>query len=142
MDSWTKRPSRSSFCCASSISRFPQGHAQNVAATGAYVAAVRAGRLPIARGHALTAEDRWRGRMIESLMCDFAIDAAEMMRGYGLTRQQLQQIFDPLIAQFGSLVEAGPGGLRITPEGRPLTRLIASRLDAYRAAPGSHSPAI
>lgn len=127
---------------ASSISRFPQGYAQNASATGAYTAAVRNGRLPHARGHAFTPEDRWRGRMIEQLMCDFSIDAEEMIRDHGLTPIRLQQIFDPVIARFGGMVEVGPWGLRIAPEGRPLTRMIANMLDAYQAAPASHSSAV
>lgn len=127
---------------ASSISRFPQGYAQNAPATGAYTAAVREGRLPVARGHAFTPEDRWRGRMIEQLMCDFAIDAAEMMLDHGLTPARLQQVFDPVIGQFGNMVEVGPWGLRITPEGRPLVRMVANMLDTYMAAPTSHSPAV
>lgn len=127
---------------ASSISRLPQGYAQNAPATGAYVAAVRDGRLAHARGHAFTPDDRWRGRMIEQLLCDFAIDAHEMRRDHGLTPARLQQVFDPVIAQFGSMVRVGPGGLRITPEGRPLARMIATMLDAYAAPPDSHSPAV
>ena len=127
---------------ASSISRFPQGYAQNAPATGAYTAAVRDGRLPVTRGHAFTPEDRWRGRMIESLMCDFRIDAEEMARGYGLTPARLQEVFDPVIGQFGNMVEVGPCGLRIAPEGRPLARMVANMLDSYMAAPTSHSSAV
>ena len=127
---------------ASSISRFPQGYAQNAPATGAYTAHVREGHLPHTRGHAFTPEDLWRGRMIEQLMCDFRVDAGEMVRDYGLTNVQLQEVFDPVIAQFGNMVEIGPWGLRITPEGRPLARMVANMLDAYMAAPTSHSSAV
>ena len=127
---------------ASSISRFPQGYAQNAPATGAYTGAVREGRLPVTRGHSFTAEDHWRGRMIESLMCDFAVDAAEMARDYGLSAARLQQVFDPVVAQFGAMVQVGPWGLRIAPEGRPLARMVANMLDAYMAAPTSHSSAV
>ena len=127
---------------ASSISRFPQGYAQNAPATGAYTAAVRDGRLPYTRGHAFTPEDHWRGRMIEALMCDFAIDAGEMVLDHGLTPAQLQQAFAPVVAQFGSMVQVGPWGLRIAPEGRPLARMVANMLDAYMAAPTSHSSAV
>ncbi|MTE00130.1 oxygen-independent coproporphyrinogen III oxidase [Paracoccus sp. YIM 132242] len=127
---------------ASSISRFPQGYAQNAPATGAYTAHVREGYLPHTRGHAFTPEDRWRGRMIEQLMCDFRIDADEMVRDYGLTPTRLQEVLDPVIAQFGAMVEVGPWGLRITPEGRPLARMVANMLDSYMAAPTSHSSAV
>ena len=46
------------------------------------------------------------------------------------------------IAQFGNMVEVGPWGLRITPEGRPLARMVANMVDAYMAAPTSHSSAV
>ena len=127
---------------ASSISRFPQGYAQNAPATGAYTGHVREWRLPYTKGHAFTPEDHWRGRMIEKLMCDFSIDADEMMRDHGLSPVRLQQVFDPVIAQFGNMIEVGPWGLRITPEGRPLARMVANMMDSYMAAPTSHSSAV
>ena len=103
---------------------------------------MREGRLPHTKGHAFTPEDLWRGRMIEQVMCDFRVDAAEMARDYGLTPAQLQQAFDPVVGQFGNMVQLGPWGLRITPEGRPLARMVANMLDAYTAAPTSHSSAV
>ncbi|MDP5306843.1 oxygen-independent coproporphyrinogen III oxidase [Paracoccus spongiarum] len=127
---------------ASSISRFPQGHAQNAPSTGAYTEAVREGRLPVARGHAFTDEDRWRGRMIESLMCDFRIDAREMIEQHGMSAARLQHLIAPLVARFGTVLRVSPAGVVIRPEGRPLTRMIAQQLDAYTLLPSTHSPAI
>src|SRR5690606_5103223 len=74
---------------ASSISRFPQGYAQNAAATGAYTAAIRAGQLSTRRGHVFTGEDKLRARIIEALMCDFAVSRAELLREYEVTAGQL-----------------------------------------------------
>ncbi len=128
---------------ASSISRYPQGFAQNAPATGAHTKAIRAGRLSVTRGHAFSAEDQWRARMIEALMCDFRIDGAEMARRFGLDRAALMQLFAPIAAHFGAMVGiAADGSLDITPEGRPLTRMIAHRLDAYDMAATGHSTAI
>lgn len=127
---------------ASSISRFPQGYAQNAPATGAYTAAVRDGRLPIVRGHAFTVEDRMRGRMIEMLMCDFRVDAAELSAHYGVSTAQLQFLLAPLVARFGSMVMLGPWGLRVSASARPMIRLIANALDTYAAPEGGHSTAI
>lgn len=127
---------------ASSISRFPQGYAQNAPATGAYTAAIRDGQLAAMRGHSFTPEDIWRGRMIEALMCDFAIDAAEMVLEHSLTPDDLDRAFAPIAARFGRMVRVGPWGLQVSPEGRPLTRMIANMLDAYMAASTSHSSAI
>lgn len=127
---------------ASSISRFPQGYAQNAPATGAYLAAVREGHLAVARGHEFTAEDHWRGRMIEALMCDFRIDFGEFLLDHALSPETLMQVCQPLVARFGSMVELTPGGLRITEEGKPLTRMIAHALDSYATTATGHSPAI
>ncbi len=127
---------------ASSISRFPQGFAQNSPGTGAHVKAIRSASFSTARGHCFSAEDKWRARMIEALMCDFHIDAAEMARDHGLTQAELAALFAPVSEQFGDLVEISAAGLAIQPEGRPLTRMIARMFDAYDMDAQSHSAAI
>ncbi|WP_258292283.1 hypothetical protein, partial [Escherichia marmotae] len=86
---------------------------------------IRDGRFSTTRGHAFTAEDRWRSRMIEALMCDFEIRAEEFIRDHGFDADRLAQVFAPVAAHFGEMVEADAAGLRITPKGRPLTRMIA-----------------
>ena len=127
---------------ASSISRYPQGYAQNAPATGAHTGKIRDGRLSTTRGHVFSAEDIWRSRMIEAVMCDFAIDAAEFTRDHGLSSADLQTLFAPVRERFGGMVETGPFGLRIPPEGRPLTRMIARMFDAYEMQAAGHSPAV
>ena len=127
---------------ASSISRFPQGYAQNAPATGQHVGAIRQGRFSTARGHAFSSEDRWRARMIEALMCDFRIDAEEFRRDHGLGEDRLAALFAPVVRQFGDFVRVDRAGLAITPAGRPLTRMIARMFDAYEMAASGHSPAI
>lgn len=127
---------------ASSISRFPQGYTQNAPATGAHTGKIRDGHFSITRGHAFTPEDKWRARMIEALMCDFEIRAEEFTRDHGFDQQGLAQLFAPIAARFGDMVEWGPQGLRIPLRGRSLTRMIAQMLDAYDMAASGHSSAI
>lgn len=127
---------------ASSISRYPQGYAQNAPATGAHTGKIREGRLSTTRGHVFSPEDIWRSRMIEAVMCDFAIDAAEFTRDHGLSAASLDALFAPVRDRFGRMVETGPFGLRIPPEGRPLTRMIARMFDAYDMQAAGHSPAV
>ncbi|MFG6080798.1 oxygen-independent coproporphyrinogen III oxidase [Paracoccus litorisediminis] len=127
---------------ASSISRFPQGYAQNSPATGSHVGAIRDGRFSTTRGHAFSAEDIWRARMIEALMCDFEIRADEFIRDHGFTPETLAQVFAPISRQFGMMVHVDDRGLRIPPQGRALTRMIARMLDAYDMAASGHSTAI
>lgn len=127
---------------ASSISRFPQGYAQNVAATGQHVGKIRAGQFSTARGHVFSPQDKWRARMIEALMCDFHIHAAEFSRDHGLTPQDLSALFAPVKDRFGDMVRIDDLGLTIPPQGRALTRIIARMFDAYDMAASGHSAAI
>ncbi|WP_299820306.1 hypothetical protein [uncultured Jannaschia sp.] len=61
---------------ASAISSLPAGHAQNTPRTSDSRARMGQSRLGTTRGHALFDEDRLRGRVIERLLCDFAVDPA------------------------------------------------------------------
>ena len=127
---------------ASSISRFPQGFAQNVSGTSDYTKAVRAGHFTTHRGHVFAGEDRLRGRIIEALMCEFRVSSAELIRDFGATEAQLAPMFAAAKAQFGDMVSLTPEGLAIPPRARPLTRIIARAFDAYDQSKAKHSAAI
>jgi len=127
---------------ASSISRFPQGYAQNAPATSAHAGAVREGRFSTVRGHAFTAADRLRGRIIEALMCDFRVssDDPQLARLAGPAR--LASMWQEAARAFPGVVTADAHGLTIPPASRPLTRVIARHFDAYDTAGARHSAAI
>ncbi|OSP56747.1 oxygen-independent coproporphyrinogen III oxidase [Pseudoruegeria sp. SK021] len=128
---------------ASAISQFPAGYAQNAAATGDYTRQIRTGALATSRGHRLSPDDRMRSRMIESLMCNFAIDPARISAETGAPLGQITPLLRGLAQTFAAVVDLGPdGSLTIRREGRPLTRLIAHGLDAYAAPDTGHSSAI
>jgi oxygen-independent coproporphyrinogen III oxidase len=127
---------------ASSISRFPQGFAQNASATAAHTAAIRAGRFSTHRGHVFVGEDRLRGRIIEALMCDFRVNRAEILSGYEVTADRLDQMFSDAAAAFAGMVVLDANGLLILPEARPLTRMIARAFDAYDQSKAQHSSAV
>jgi oxygen-independent coproporphyrinogen III oxidase len=127
---------------ASSISRFPQGFAQMNPSTSGWTKAVNEGRFAIERGHAFVGEDGLRGRIIEALMCDFRVNAAELIRDHGATRSRLSELFAPVADRFAGYVDIGPDGLSIRPEGRPLTRMIAAGFDDYAMASAGHSSAV
>jgi oxygen-independent coproporphyrinogen-3 oxidase len=120
---------------ASSISRFPQGFAQNVAGTADYTAAVRAEKFATHRGHAFAGQDLLRGRIIEALMCDFRVNRAEA-GAEGLP------LLQDAAAHFSGMVILTEEALEILPEARPLTRVIARRFDAYNDLKAQHSAAI
>jgi oxygen-independent coproporphyrinogen-3 oxidase len=127
---------------ASAISRFPQGYAQNAASTSDYVKAVRAGTFAISRGHAFTPEDLWRGRLIEALMCDFAVSRRMLEDGFGLPAHRVADLFAGAMAEFPGMLTATDDGLAIPPASRPLTRMIARHFDAYAMDAAGHSPAV
>ncbi len=127
---------------ASSISKFPQGYAQNAPATGAHTGAIRDGRFSVSKGHVFTAEDKLRGRMIEALMCDFRIDSAELQASFGVSAAEVQQMFDRAIAEFPGVLDLASGVLSVPMDARPLTRIIARSFDAYDMSKAGHSSAI
>ncbi|OWY14649.1 oxygen-independent coproporphyrinogen III oxidase [Thioclava sp. F34-6] len=127
---------------ASSVSRFPQGYAQNAPATSAHTAAIRADRFSTSRGHRFTADDKMRARLIEALMCDFEVKAAELVRDYGADPKELAAMFAACAEHFGDMVQVNADGLRIPAKARPLTRMIARHFDAYDLSKAGHSSAI
>jgi oxygen-independent coproporphyrinogen-3 oxidase len=127
---------------ASSISRFPQGYAQNAASTSDYTQRIRDGQFATSRGHVFSDEDKLRGRMIEALMCDFRIDAAEITSRFGISPEKLQAMFSEVAQAFPGMVDQSAEGLSIPPHGRPLTRMIARGFDAYDLSKAGHSSAI
>ncbi len=127
---------------ASAISRFPLGYAQNAPATSAYVAAVRAGKFPVTRGHVFAGEDRMRARLIEAVMCDLRIDAAEILSAFDVTETELFALFRSAAAAFEGKLLVSDAGLAVPEEMRPLVRLIARHFDAYDLSRAGHSAAI
>lgn len=127
---------------ASSISKFPQGYAQNASATSAYAAAVRSGHFATAKGHVFAGEDLMRARMIEALMCDFCIDAQEIQNDFGVSSDLLQSLFSAANRRFDGLLEVTEQGLFIPPRARALTRMVARAFDAYDLSKAGHSSAI
>ncbi|MDU8928114.1 oxygen-independent coproporphyrinogen III oxidase [Alisedimentitalea sp. MJ-SS2] len=127
---------------ASSISRFPQGYAQNAPATSAHTSAIREGHFSVARGHVFTPEDKMRSRMIEMLMCDFKINTREILRDYDISQDELYKMFEETNEAFDGLLKISGAGLTIPVKARPLTRMIARAFDAYDLSKAGHSSAI
>ncbi len=138
---------------ASSISRFAQGYVQNQPETAAYLAEIRANRLPGRRGHRFDGDDLIRARLIEALMCDFTADLVDAA-GYGAgddtgdgtgddrgNLAKVRKLAEQVAAEFPAVVSVKGNRISIAPEGRALTRIIVSRFDAYAIEEGRHSVA-
>lgn len=127
---------------ASSISRFPQGYAQNASGTSDHTRAIRDGQFSTHRGHVFAGEDLLRARIIEALMCDFRVDRAELLRDFDVSDQRLDDLFRSAAAAFEGWVTVDPDGFSIPPKSRPLSRMIARAFDAYDQTKAQHSAAI
>jgi len=128
---------------ASAIGRLPQGFVQNAPDAGGYRRAVRAGRLPAARGMALSRDDRLRGRIIEALMCEFAVDPRAVAAELGVDERFTAELemLAPLAEQ--GIVSMADGRVTVTDDGRPFVLLVAAAFDAYlRRSTRRHSVAV
>ncbi|MBK8906457.1 MAG: oxygen-independent coproporphyrinogen III oxidase [Rhodospirillales bacterium] len=121
---------------ASAIGQLPQGYVQNLSPLRDYRRHVEDGRLPVARGLALTPEDRLRGDIIERLMCDLEVDLSAVRARHdgAVAAVDLSRSLDalaPLVAD--GLVTMDDDRITIPDAGRPFVRLAAAAFDAYLA---------
>jgi oxygen-independent coproporphyrinogen III oxidase len=129
---------------ASSIGSLPHGYVQNNPSVPAWRDAVRAGVLPVARGIALTADDRLRRAVIETLMCTNAVDLRAVAAEHGADPTSMMDAAPALqaLARDG-LVQWEGMRVSLTPEGRPFVRAVAAAFDTYLAAGiARHSAAV
>jgi oxygen-independent coproporphyrinogen-3 oxidase len=123
---------------ASAIGSLPAGYAQNEPDERKYVAAVQAGMLPVKRGRALTDDDRLRRRVIERVMCDFALNLG------ALPAEGLHEVM-PALARLDAdgIIALERDHLRVTPDGRRHVGHVAAAFDAYLGTgSGRHSAAV
>lgn len=119
---------------AASISGFAQGFVQNAASTGAYLERVRERVGTGVRGVALGLEDRVRGRAIEMLLCDRALDFARLRAEFGDFARVLDGSVAQAVRMYGSLVERSPDRLALRGEDRLLAHEVVRLIDT-RAVP-------
>ncbi|MBL8781531.1 MAG: oxygen-independent coproporphyrinogen III oxidase [Alphaproteobacteria bacterium] len=117
---------------ASAISSLPQGYAQNASAAPDYAGMIRAGGLAVARGRALTDDDRIRRAIIERLMCDLAVDIAALAATYGRHPSDfLPEIRSLAPLQAQGIVQVEGWRVRVPQEMRVAVRLVCAAFDAY-----------
>jgi len=117
----------------SSISQGANGYRQNVKDMETYRTMVEGGRLPVAKGYEMTAEDKLRADVIMRLMCDLSLDYAKMSAKWGVDFERhfveaLTRLREP--AEDG-LIEYTADGFRVTERGRLFIRNLAMCFDAY-----------
>jgi oxygen-independent coproporphyrinogen-3 oxidase len=128
----------------SAIGTLPQGYAQNASDVRGWSAAIAAGRLATVKGIALDDDDRLRGAVIESLMCDLAVDLAAVARAHGVAHMSFAAE-KAILAGFAAdgLVTLEGDIVCLTKLGRPLMRSVAAVFDSRLARSAArHSRAV
>ncbi len=116
----------------SAIGMLPQGFVQNEVPMDVYRNAIEAGVPPVARGLALTADDRLRGAVIEQLMCFLEVDLGAVAHGFVADPRVFARdlaALDEMVAD--GLVEIDGWRVRVTEAGRPFLRTACAAFDSY-----------
>lgn len=113
---------------ASSISALPQGYVQNKPEVPEWRKSIEAGELPVARGIALSDDDKLRRTIIEKLMCFLSVDLAALGTSAGAFPHEMEALA-PLVAE-GFVVRNGDV-LKVPESARAAVRLVASVFDTY-----------
>ncbi|MEQ8655770.1 MAG: oxygen-independent coproporphyrinogen III oxidase [Hyphomicrobiales bacterium] len=129
---------------ASSIGKLKQGYVQTAPDIGGWTRAIEAGELPVARGYALTGEDRLRGAIIEDLLTGFSTNIAEPRQGVVPSQTWINKQLiglDDLVED--GLCEVLGTQVHIPRDARFLARLVAARFDGFaEQSKARHSVAV
>ncbi|RWC50453.1 oxygen-independent coproporphyrinogen III oxidase [Mesorhizobium sp.] len=128
----------------SAISRFRQGYAQNITATGEYEKAANGGQLATARGIELSVDDVARGWIIERLMCQFRFSAIDLVELFGTVGEKLLlEASNLAIGGSGKMLTLDGETFVVPQESRPIVRTVAAKFDKYfEKRTGRHSVAV
>lgn len=129
---------------ASSIGALPGGYVQNIADTRLYEKSVRETGFAVARGIAVSADDRLRRQVIENLMCDGKADIAGLCADAGIEASTIldkQALLNEM--QTDGLLNFDGKILELSSPGRPYVRVVAACFDVYlQARKARHSGAV
>ncbi|MGI9353510.1 MAG: oxygen-independent coproporphyrinogen III oxidase [Rhizobiaceae bacterium] len=122
---------------ASSISRFEEGYIQNDVSIGSYRRSMSEETLATTRGYAFLPDDQLRAKIIERLMCDFAVDLKQVCGDFGQDYRLLIENnarLNTLIKD--KLAQVENGNLVVKQDARFIIRNVAAAFDAYLGAGG------
>ena len=137
---YTTRPAPDSVAIGvSAIGDVGGAFAQNHKTLAGYYQALDAGRFPIERGYALTADDRLRRYVITELMCNFHLDFGEVRARFDIRpadyfAAEFAALREPDGPVSDGLLEVGGSGLTVTPRGRLFVRNVCMAFDRYLSA--------
>ena len=115
----------------SAIGDVESGYFQNHKILPEYSRRVLDGELPIQRGVQLTAEDRLRRDVIQSIMCNWTVDKRRIEAAHSIT---FDDVFAPELRELGGdelrdFVEHDAGAIRVVGVGRLFVRNVAMVFD-------------
>lgn len=128
---------------SSSIGRLPKGYVQNIVLISEYQRRVLEGRLPVARGYEVSADDQLRAEVIERLMCDHKVDLEAVCASFGADPIALVEAANlaPLLAD--GLIDKRGMVIEMKPDAYPLVRAVAAAFDAHLPkTEGRHARAV
>jgi oxygen-independent coproporphyrinogen-3 oxidase len=117
---------------ASAIGSLPDGYVQNRVTVPAYRAALASGEMPIARGVALSRDDRLRRAIIERLMCRLEVDLDEVRADFAMPDADFSdalELLAPMVRD--GVVSFDRSRLIISPAWRSAARLVSAAFDRY-----------
>lgn len=116
------------------ISQLDDAYAQNGRDIKEYIESIREGRLYTQRGYRLSTQQKMVREVVETLMCNYAIDWNNVAQRTGTTVKQLREAchYDEVLlkemADDGLLTLDGDN-IVVDSEGRPFVRCVAAALD-------------
>jgi len=117
----------------SAIGKVGATYSQNAKTLPEYYAALQAGRLPVVRGLALSADDELRRAAIMAIMCQGRLDFARLSAAHGVDPRAV--FTDELAAlaplEANGLVVRNADAVQVTPLGWYFVRSIAMVFDRY-----------
>jgi oxygen-independent coproporphyrinogen-3 oxidase len=119
---------------ASAIGSLPNGYVQNRVTVPAYRAALASGEMPVARGVALSRDDRLRRAIIERLMCRLEVDLDQVRADFAMPDADFSDALELLAPMVRDGVVSFDGSrLIISPAWRSAARLVCAAFDQYLA---------
>ncbi len=117
----------------SSISSIHHSYSQNEKDIDGYYAAIKADRLPIIRGLALTDDDVLRREIIQQLSCHFKLDFKQIEKQFTINFSEYFaiELKDLLPMQDDDLLTLSENNIQVTPRGRMLIRNICMVFDLH-----------
>ena len=121
----------------SAISKVGHSYSQAVRTLNAYYEHLDAGRLPIEKGYALSADDVLRRDIIMTLMCSASVEFDAVRRDHGVDfatyfATELQQLRP---YEEAGLITVDANAIRVTPKGRLFVRASGMVFDKFLGQP-------